>query len=50
MILLIVLLSLSILLLLMVSVDKFIIPTLNQDSLIRKWWRKHIIDEDPYHE
>jgi hypothetical protein len=48
MILIISLLSLSILLLLAVSIDKFIIPTLNQDSIIRKWWEKHISCINPY--
>ena len=48
MIVLIVLLSLSVILLCMASIDKHIIPTLTPDNKFRKWWTKHIIDEDPY--
>jgi hypothetical protein len=29
-------------------IDKFYIPTLNPDNRFVKWWRKHIIDEDPF--
>jgi len=47
-VIIIVLLCLSILLLLGVAIDHFIIPLLNQDSIIRKWWNKHISTEDPY--
>ena len=29
-------------------IDKFYIPTLNPDNRFVKWWRKHIIDDDPF--
>jgi len=48
MIILIVLLSLTLLSLLVMVIDEFIIPLFNQDSIVRKWWKKHIIDEDPF--
>jgi hypothetical protein len=32
----------------MVSIDKFIIPTLSPDNKFLKWWEKHFVDEDPY--
>jgi hypothetical protein len=38
--------SLSIIVIL---IDKYIIPKLNPDNRFVKWWKKHIIDEDPDH-
>jgi len=48
MIVVIVLLCLTILLLLGVAIDHFIIPLFNQDSIVRKWWERHIASNDPY--
>jgi len=29
-------------------IDRYVIPKLNPESNFVKWWRKHIIDEDPF--
>ena len=28
--------------------DKFIIPRFNPENKFRKWWKKHMINFDPY--
>jgi hypothetical protein len=33
----------------MVLIEQSIIPRLNPKSKFVIWWKKHIIDEDPYH-
>ena len=48
MIMLITLPIIGFLLMLMVYVDKHIIPTLNPENRFRKWWTKHIMDVDHY--
>lgn len=37
------------LLVMLVIVDKFVTPHLSPDNKYLKWWRKHIIKEDPDH-
>jgi len=32
-----------------VSLDKYIIPRLSPNNRLAKWWREHLVDEDPYH-
>jgi hypothetical protein len=34
---------------LMIGIEKFIIPQLGPDNRFVKFWKKHIIDEDPFH-
>jgi hypothetical protein len=29
-----------------VSLDKYIIPRLSPNNRFAKWWRKHLVDED----
>ena len=31
-----------------ILIDKNIIPRLNPDNKFRKWWKKHIMDVDPF--
>jgi hypothetical protein len=30
-------------------IEKYIIPRLNPENRFVMWWKKHIIDEDPFH-
>jgi hypothetical protein len=43
MILLLILLTLSVLLFLMISIDRLIIPNLDKENKFFKWWNKHVI-------
>ena len=36
------------LIVLVILSDKFIIPRLNPDSKLLKWWEKHMVTEDPF--
>jgi hypothetical protein len=42
-------LTTSVLILGMALIEQFIIHRLNPKSKFVIWWKKHIIDEDPYH-
>ena len=43
-----VLVVLGVLVVLTISIDKYIIPHLNPDNRFVKWWKNHIVDEDPH--
>jgi hypothetical protein len=45
-----ILLGLSIVLMCMVFIEIHIIPHANPKNRFVKWWKKHIIDENPDHE
>jgi hypothetical protein len=44
-----VLIIMGVLLVITFSIEKFIIPRLNPDNRFLKFWKKYIIDEDPFH-
>ena len=39
---------LTILIVIVFSIERFIIPRLNPDNRFVKWWEKHMVSEDPY--
>jgi len=45
----IILLILSIVLVGMVFVQEYLIPRLNPENRFVKWWKNHIVDDDPDH-
>jgi len=45
----IILLILSIVVVLGVCVDRYVIPRLNPENRFVKWWKNNIVDEDPFH-
>jgi hypothetical protein len=44
-----VLIIMGVLLVITISIEKFLIPRLNTENRFVKWWKKYIIDEDPFH-
>jgi hypothetical protein len=40
----------STLLVIMILVDKFIIPRLNPENKFVKWWEKHMVSINPFEE
>jgi hypothetical protein len=43
-------LVLGALLIITILVDKYLIPILNPDNRFVKWWKKHIVDINPFEE
>jgi len=43
-------LVLGTLLIITILVDKYLIPILNQNNRFVKWWKKHIVDVNPFEE
>jgi len=43
-------LVLGTLLIITILVDKYLIPILNQNNRFVKWWKKHIVNVNPFEE
>lgn len=43
------LVTVGVVLILTVLCDRYVFPRLTPDNRFVKWWKKHIIDEDPDH-
>ncbi len=39
----------GILFIIILCVDKYIIPNLKPDNKLIKWWKRHIVEDDPDH-
>ena len=45
----IVLLILGLLCILMIIIERYIIPHLSPENRFNKWWKRYVIDSDPDH-